>query len=212
MFETLLFDLDGTLTDPFEGITNSVVHALEKFGIAVEDRRTLTKFIGPPLFDSFTHFYGMDEVTARQAITYYREYFETTGLFENAVYPDIPPVLEELRRRGKRLVVATSKPEKFAVQIMKHFSLDGYFSLIAGATLDDTRIKKADVIAYALAESGADGRSSAMIGDREHDIFGAKANGLYSVGVLYGFGSREELLRAGADAIAATPHALLNIL
>lgn len=212
MFETLLFDLDGTLTDPFEGITNSVVHALEKFGIAVEDRRTLTKFIGPPLFDSFTHFYGMDEVTARQAITYYREYFETTGLFENAVYPDIPPVLEELRRRGKRLVVATSKPEKFAVQIMKHFSLDGYFSLIAGATLDDTRIKKADVIAYALAESGADGRSSAMIGDREHDIFGAKANGLYSVGVLYGFGSREELLRAGADAIAATPHALLDIL
>lgn len=212
MFETLLFDLDGTLTDPFEGITNSVVHALGKFGISVEDRRTLTKFIGPPLFDSFTHFYGMDEATARQAIAYYREYFETTGLFENAVYPDIPPVLEELRRRGKRLVVATSKPEKFAVQIMKHFSLDGYFSLIAGATLDDTRIKKADVIAYALAESGADGRSSAMIGDREHDIFGAKANGLYSVGVLYGFGSREELLRAGADAIAATPHALLNIL
>ncbi len=212
MFETFLFDLDGTLTDPFEGITNSVVHALEKFGISVEDRRTLTKFIGPPLFDSFTHFYGMDEAAARQAIAYYREYFETTGLFENAVYPDIPPVLEELRRRGKRLVVATSKPEKFAVQIMKHFSLDGYFSLIAGATLDDTRIKKADVIAYALAESGADGRSSAMIGDREHDIFGAKANGLYSVGVLYGFGSREELLRAGADAIAATPHALLNIL
>ncbi len=212
MFETLLFDLDGTLTDPFEGITNSVVYALEKFGIAVADRRALTKFIGPPLFDSFTQFYGMDEAAARQAIAYYREYFETTGLFENAVYPDIPPVLEELRRRGKQLVVATSKPEKFAVQIMQHFSLDGYFKAIAGATLDDSRTKKADVIAYALATSGADGRKSAMIGDREHDIWGAKANGLYSVGVLYGFGSREELLRAGADAVAATPRELLSLL
>lgn len=209
MFDTLLFDLDGTLTDPFEGITNSVVYALGKFGIPAEDKSALKAFIGPPLFDSFTTLCGMSERNARQAIAYFREYFESVGLYENAVYPAVPAVLEALNARGFRLAVATSKPEPFARKILEHFSLAQYFTLIAGATIDETRVKKADVIAYALSQLG-DVRA-AMIGDREHDIFGAKANGLYAVGVLYGFGARGELERAGADAIISAPEELLTI-
>ena len=210
MFDTLLFDLDGTLTDPFEGIANSVVYALGKFGIPVADRSALKAFIGPPLFESFTSLCGMNERDARQAIAYFREYFESVGLYENAVYPAVPAVLESLRTRGFRLAVATSKPEPFARRILEHFSLSQYFTLVAGATIDETRVKKADVIAYALAQ--LEGAHAAMIGDREHDIFGAKANGLYAVGVLYGFGSREELERAGADAIVQTPEELLTVI
>lgn len=214
MFENILFDLDGTLTDPAEGITNSVRYALAKFGIGVKDARELYKFIGPPLLDSFADFYGFSRADAVTALAFYREYFADKGIFENAVYPDIPHVLAELAARGKRLILATSKPEEYAARILEHFSLNGYFDFVGGASMDETRSKKADVIAYALNSCGiGDGGKSTtvMIGDRLHDIVGAKENGLHSVGVLYGYGSREELTAAGATYIAETVDDILHL-
>lgn len=211
-FDCFLFDLDGTLTDPYEGITDSVVYALHKFGIRVEDKRTLTRFIGPPLAESFSAFYGFGAEEAEQAVAYYREYFAEKGIFRNAVYGGIEAVLQELKRRGKKLVVATSKPEVFSVRILEHFGLIRYFDFVAGATLDGSRQRKADVIRYALERCPFITKDRAvMVGDREHDIFGAKENGLQAAGVLYGFGSRAELQAAGADFIAETPKDILNL-
>lgn len=202
MYDILLFDLDGTLTDPAEGITNSVMHALGKWGISVSERRELYSFIGPPLVDSFMKYYGFSRKDAELSVEYYREYFRDRGLFENSVYPDTVATLSELKRRGKKLIVATSKPEVFAKRILEHFKLDGYFDLIVGATMDSSRVKKGDVIAYALEAFGAPKRSRClMIGDREHDILGAKENGIASLGVLCGYGDRTELSEAGADFI-----------
>ena len=201
-YDTILFDLDGTLTDPVEGITNSVAHALEKWGIHVEDKRELNKFVGPPLHAAFSEYYGFSEADAIKCVEYYREYFKDTGIFENKVYEGIPELLAELRASGKKLIVATSKPEEFALRILKHFSLYTYFDFVAGATMDSSRVKKADVIAYALESSGVTDLSrTVMVGDREHDILGARATGLDSLGVLYGYGSREELEAAGATYI-----------
>lgn len=210
MTDNVLFDLDGTLTDPFEGITNSIVYALSKFGIGVEDRRSLTDFIGPPLVDSFSLVYGFSPADAEKAVWYYREYFFQKGIFENSVYDGIIPVLEGLKARGKRLVIATSKPEVFALRIAEHFKISRYFNYIAGATLDSTRNTKAEVIKYALHQVGIS--SAVMVGDRNHDILGAKANNLKSVGVLYGYGSLAELKSAGADYIARTPADILEII
>jgi phosphoglycolate phosphatase len=202
-YDNILFDLDGTLTDPAEGITNSVAHALEKWNIHVEDKRELNKFVGPPLHAAFSEYYGFSEADAIKCVEYYREYFRDTGIFENKVYDGIAELLAELRAAGKRLIVATSKPEEFAVRILKHFSLYDYFDLVAGATMDSSRVKKADVIAYALENSGiTDLSRTLMVGDREHDILGAKAIGMDSLGVLFGYGSREELTNAGATYIA----------
>ena len=202
----LLFDLDGTLTDPGLGITNSVIYALQKFDISVSDRTSLYKFIGPPLRESFERFYGFSPEKSELAVKYYREYFSTQGLYENEVYDGIPDLLRELKERGKTLVVATSKPEKFAVEILKHFGLYGYFDFVAGATMDGTRDRKADVIRYALEGCHVAEKSEAvMIGDRKHDILGAKENGLSSIGVLFGYGSREELEAAGASFIIEKP-------
>lgn len=202
MYDILFFDLDGTLTDPAEGITNSVMHALGKWGMEVSDRRELYSFIGPPLVDSFMKYYGFSREDAERSVEYYREYFRDRGLFENTVYPDTEATLNELKRRGKKLIVATSKPEVFAVRILEHFGLDGYFNLIVGATMDSSRVKKGDVIAYALKCIGEVDRSRClMIGDREHDVLGAKENGIASLGVLCGYGDREELSAAGADNI-----------
>lgn len=204
----VLFDLDGTLTDPFEGITNSVVYALKKFKIEVKDRRTLIPFIGPPLYESFEKFFG---VNGDEAVGYFREYFSTEGLYENKVYDGIEEVLKTLKKLGKKLIVATSKPEVFSVRILKRFSLFEYFDFVCGATLNQERVKKADVIKYALECGGIKDKSQAvMVGDREHDILGAKQNGLKSVGVLYGYGSEAELSNAGADSLAATPKDILK--
>ena len=154
---TVLFDLDGTLTDPRIGITGSVAYALAKFGISVDDpHRTLTPFIGPPLLESFEKYYGFSRDEARRALAYYREYFAPTGIFENTVYPGIPEALQELRAAGRRLCVATSKPEVYARRILEHFSLDSCFDAVCGATLDETRVRKADVIAYALETLGTE--------------------------------------------------------
>ncbi|MBO5936958.1 MAG: HAD family hydrolase [Clostridia bacterium] len=212
MFDTILFDLDGTLTDPGEGITNSVAYALKKYGIEVADRRELYKFIGPPLKDSFMKYYGFCEDKAEQAIAYYREYFRDTGIFENRVYGGIEDMLKTLYDDGKKIVLATSKPEGFAVRILEHFELKKYFAVVAGASMDSSRSKKGDVIAYAISLCDGFCRDSAvMIGDREHDIIGAKENGLKSIGVLYGYGDEAELRNAGADYIAITPEDILKL-
>lgn len=204
-YSTVLFDLDGTLTDPAEGIINSVIYALSKFGIEEADREDLKKFIGPPLAESFKEFYGFSEEKTTLAIAYYREYFQKSGMFENSVYDGIEKLLRSLKDKGKTLIVATSKPEKFAVQILEHFKLDGYFKYIAGSNLDGTRSAKADVIKYALEKCNVTDCSQAvMVGDRKHDIIGAKAIGLDSVGVLFGYGDLNELETAEATYIAET--------
>lgn len=204
-YDVLLFDLDGTLTDPSVGITNSVMYALRHMGVEPPERRTLYKFIGPPLMDSFAQEYGFSQEEARQAISWYREYFQDRGIFENAPYPGIADVLHALRGTGKRLLVATSKPGIFARRILERFGLIDAFEFVAGANLDETRTRKHEVIAYALETCGICEKDSAvMIGDREHDVLGARREGLDCIGVLYGFGSREELLGAGAIALAET--------
>ena len=204
MYQHLLFDLDGTLTDPGEGITNSVAYALQKRGIEVADRSELYRFIGPPLAKSFMQYYGLSEADATQAVTDYREYFVPHGMFENKVYAGIPECLAALTASGKRLIVATSKPEKFAIQILEHFGLLPYFDRVYGATMDLSRSKKGDIIAYALSEEKISPDKALMIGDRHHDIDGAHENGLAAVGVLYGYGDREEHEAAGAEFIVAT--------
>lgn len=202
---TILFDLDGTLTDPGIGITNSVAYALKKFGIPVPERELLYPFIGPPLADSFRTYFGLSAQEAEQAIAWYREYFQDHGLFENAVYPGIPALLKSLKQDGRHLIVATSKPEVFARRILEHFDLIAFFDLVAGSLLDNTRTRKDEVIAWALAHTLPQARQAAvMVGDRLHDIEGARKNGLDSIGVLFGYGSREELTAAGASAIAET--------
>ena len=205
-----LFDLDGTLTDPAIGITNSVMHALEKYNIRVKDRSELYPFIGPPLTDSFRKYFGFTEEQANQAVVYYREYFRDTGIFENKVYDGIPELLAELKKRGCKVALATSKPYEFAVRILKHFQLYDYFDFFGAATMDGRITKKADVIAELFRElDNADKSEMLMIGDRDQDIAGAKANGLRSAGVLWGYGSEEELTGAGADYLAAKPEDLL---
>lgn len=207
-----LFDLDGTLTDPAIGITNSVMHALEKYNIRVKDRSELYPFIGPPLTDSFRKYFGFTEEQANQAVVYYREYFRDTGIFENKVYDGIPELLAELKKRGCKVALATSKPYEFAVRILKHFQLYDYFDFFGAATMDGRITKKADVIAELLRElDNADKSEMLMIGDRDQDIAGAKANGLRSAGVLWGYGSEEELTGAGADYLAAKPEDLLKL-
>ena len=207
----LLFDLDGTLTDPAEGITNSVIYALEKFGITIEDRRELFAYIGPPLTDSFIRYHGLTAAQAEQALGYYREYFGVKGLFENIPYEGILSFLKALQEEGYTLLVATSKPEEFTVQILQHFSLDSYFSFVAGNTLDESRPTKASVIAY-LREKYPDicESNALMIGDRKYDVEGAKEQGLRSIGVLYGYGSYEELAQAGATAIVSDLNELMG--
>ena len=211
MYKYILFDLDGTLTDPGTGITNSVAYALARWNIHVEDRRTLYRFIGPPLQDSFREYYGFSPEDALKAVDVYREYFREKGLYENEVYPGVEEMLKTLKAQGKTLILATSKPEEFAIRILKHFGLDGYFTVMAGATMDPSRSKKGDVITYALRQGGVSALSTAvMIGDREHDIFGAKQNGLDSMGVLFGYGDRDELEKAGATYIASTVEEILT--
>ena len=199
----ILFDLDGTLTDPGMGITNSVAHALAHFGITVTDRTRLYRFIGPPLVDSFMEYYGFTEEQAQTAVKVYREYFADRGWAENTVYEGIETLLAELTAAGKTLLVATSKPQVFAERILTHFGLDKYFTHICGVALQAPRgYSKADVIREALDRAGVDDFSTAvMVGDRHHDIDGAKAVGLDSIGVLYGYGDREEHEKAGANAI-----------
>lgn len=212
-YEYILFDLDGTLTDPKEGITKSVAYALESFGIHVEDLDSLCKFIGPPLKESFMVYYGLDDAQGDQAVEKYRERFAVTGLFENKVYPGIREMLELLKEQGKTLLVATSKPSIYARQILEHFDLMKYFAFLSGSELDGTRVDKAEVITYALQENKIQDLSKViMIGDREHDIIGANKNGIDSIGVLYGYGCREEFEKNHASYVAKQVEELKEIL
>lgn len=209
----LLFDLDGTLTDPMEGITRSVQYALDHYGIHEPDQKKLCPFIGPPLKECFIKYYGFEDEKAAEAVTVFREYFSVRGIFENQVYAGIPEMLSLLKESGKTLLVATSKPERFAKQILEHFKLEGYFTFVGGADMTETRVKKGDVIRYVMEEAGiSDPSQAVMIGDREHDVLGAKENSMDSVGVLFGYGSRQELEEAGATVIAATVEELGRIL
>ncbi|MGI5899989.1 MAG: HAD family hydrolase [Christensenellales bacterium] len=209
----ILFDLDGTITDSGIGITKSVLYALDFFGVPVGSLDELRPFIGPPLKDSFMELYGFSEEKAAQAIAKYREYFSVTGLYENELYPGIPELLKELKAAGKKVLLSTSKAEIFTNRIIKHFGIAQFFDFVAGSELDGRRTDKAEIIAHALSGAKiADPSLAVMIGDRKHDIIGAKKHGMDSIGVLYGYGSLEELKAAGADETAATVAELSDLL
>ena len=215
MFTHIFFDLDGTLTDPALGITNSFIHALKFYGMEIPSYEELCKLIGPPLPYSFETTFGFDHDKAMEAVGKYREYFSTKGLFENKVYDGIPELLQALKEKGKHLVVATSKPEEYSIRIIEHYRLSQYFDFVCGSLMDESRSKKAEVIAYALERCGLgeDQKNKVlMVGDRFHDIEGAKANGLKSCGVLFGYGSRQELEEAGADYIVKSVKDLLDLI
>ncbi|AGZ23615.1 TPA: HAD family hydrolase [Streptococcus suis] len=212
MYQTILFDLDGTLTDSGQGILNSVAYALEKMGIEEPDTANLNRFIGPPLYESFSRFYQLSPEDTQSAVDAFRVYFKEKGMFENQLYPGIIPLLEELRTAGKTLVIATSKPEIFAKQILEHFGIAHYFDVIAGASLDSSRISKADVIGYAINQLEAFPKHAVMIGDREHDIEGARMHQLPAIGVLYGYGNKQEFEKAGATMIVETVQDLKRVL
>lgn len=212
-YKYILFDLDGTLTDPKEGITKSVEYALNKMGIKDVDLDELIKFIGPPLKDSFIKYYNYSEDEANQAIEYYREYFKEKGMFENILYDDIDELLSILKDKDKIIAVATSKPTVFADTIINHFNLSKYFNCIVGSNLDGTRTKKADVIDAVLKELDVKSKEEVvMIGDREHDVIGARQIGIDSIGVEYGYGSREELESSGANYIVERVGDLIKLL
>lgn len=198
----IFFDLDGTLTDPGEGITNSVAYALERFGIGNKDRSELYPYIGPPLIDSFEKFAGLSREDAVKALGIYREYFTEKGMFENKVYEGAEGALTALRSKGLTLVLATSKPEPYAKRILDHFSLSSYFDLVVGASMDEKLSKKEEVIALALEKCRVSREKVLMVGDRDVDVLGAAANGISALGVLYGYGSKEELTQAGAAHFA----------
>lgn len=203
MYQYVLFDLDGTLTNPELGITNCIMYALEKFNLKVEDRKELHPFIGPPLMYSFQTYCGLSKEQSEQAVKYYRERFSVKGLYENEKYDGVDNLLQQLKSSGKVLLLATSKPEEYAIEILKYFDLWKYFDFVAGATMDGSRGEKADVIRYAVKMAKIMDTSKAiMVGDRNYDILGARENGMDSIGVLFGFGSREELVTAGANYLA----------
>ena len=208
-YDVVLFDLDETLTDSKIGITKSVQYALSKFNIREDNLDNLESFIGPPLSESFQKNYGFEPSQAQDAVDFYREYFSTSGIYENVVYPGIPALLADLKSKRKELVVATSKPTVFANQILNSFNLYQYFTTVVGSHLDGTRTSKTEIIAHALSTLGKPKENSTvMVGDREHDIIGAQGNAIDSIAVTYGYGSLLELQRANPTYLA---HAVEDI-
>lgn len=206
-YSTLLFDLDGTLTDSAEGILACVRHALRSMGF--EDPPQIMRFIGPPLFESFESFCGMTHEQSVEAVKIYRERYADKGLFENRPYDGVREMLERLRSAGKRMAVATSKPEVFAVRILDKFGLSEFFEVIGGSVIDGkdgSRNNKAEVIEYVLGRMGITDRSGVlMIGDRRHDMIGAEQTGIDSMYALWGYGNEDEAREFGADIIVHTP-------
>lgn len=213
LYKSILFDLDGTITNSAEGIIQAVLFAVKQLGLKTPNEEQLYSFIGPPLADSFEKLYGLNDQEVEKAVAYYREYYQEKGIFESHVYKGIPEVLASLKEKGCQLYLATSKPEIYAKQILNYFNLTHYFKGIYGASLDGKRSKKGDVIQYALKEANILNLSETiMIGDRSHDILGAKENELASIGVLYGFGNQYELEIAGASYIVSTPTEIISLL
>jgi len=203
----IYFDLDGTLTDPKPGITRSIQYALNRLDRRAPSEEELTWCIGPPLRASLKKLLGSDDL-ADSALLLYRERFADIGIFENDVYPGIEDTLSAFAGSGRRLFVATSKPGVYAERIIDHFKLRGFFERVFGSKLDGTRSDKTDLLGYALRSAGVDPATAMMIGDRSHDMVGARNNGMTAVGVLYGYGSEAELVDAGAHHVCATPRAL----
>ncbi|WP_446897332.1 HAD family hydrolase [Clostridium sp. LBM24168] len=202
-YKYVLFDLDGTLTDSKEGITKSVQYALKKFGITVENLDFLEKFIGPPLKESFMIYYNFSEACALKAIEYYREYFRNKGIFQNKVYEDVYEMLGILKDKGIQIILATSKPTIFAKMILEYFNLNKYFQDVIGSNLDGTRSKKAEVITYIIDKCNINDLEKAiMVGDREHDIIGARENTIDCIAVSYGYGTLREIKNAKPTYIA----------
>ena len=210
MSNTILFDLDGTLTDSGEGIINCASLALEHFGIPVPDRETMRVFVGPPLDKTFREF-GVPADRTDEAIRVYRSRYIPIGRFENTPYPGIRELLEALRNRGHRLFIATSKPEGMSVEILEHFGLAHFFTDICGATMDGSRSTKEDVIAYLFGKNRGEGKIL-MVGDTVYDILGAKAHGIPAIGVAWGYGNVRDMTEAGAIAIAESTEELLELL
>ena len=212
-YSTILFDLDGTLSDSSQGIINSIIYALEKYDVNDYDMPLLRKFLGPPLHESFEKFMGVAKEKSLQAVKLYREYFSSKGLFENEIYGGVSDLLQNLKENGKTLIVATSKPQLFTDRIMEHFNLAKYFDFIAGSNMDTTRSKKAEVIEYALSECNIKDKSKVvMIGDRAEDMIGTQTVGVDSIGVEYGYGTFDELKNAGATYIVKTVGELKDLL
>ncbi|KKJ76413.1 HAD family hydrolase [Kiloniella litopenaei] len=207
----IFFDLDGTLTDPKEGITKSIQYALRELDREVLSGDDLEWCIGPPLKQSFDQLLGNPSLSD-DAIALYRRRFSAKGLYENAVYPEIELLLTELREKNIPLYVATSKPEIYAIQIVEHFKLDKFFERIFGSELDGKRSNKAELLEYALSETGCCPSKSLMIGDRKHDAMGAQHNGMISVGVTYGYGTASELKTAGVQHLIDKPLDLLDLM
>lgn len=210
-YDYILFDLDGTLTDSGPGIMNGFEYALGKMGIDIPDRSSLRKFVGPPLGDSFEKTLGFSPEDAAKGIAFYREYYANKGVYENDVYPGVFELLDKLKASGKKMIVATTKAELMANVVMDHFGLRKYFDLMVASNNTD-RKNKIDVLKYAIENGGVDVEKAVMIGDRFYDVTGALHFGIDSVGVLYGYGSRQELEDAGATYIAETVDDLNGIL
>lgn len=208
--KAVLFDLDGTLTDSGEGIINCAVFAMERLGIPVPPREELGVFVGPPLWDTFRQF-GVPSDRVDEAVEIFRSRYVPIGKFENTPYPGIRETLEALRAQGRKLYVATSKPEVTAREILEHFDLSRYFAEICGATVDKTRTSKEDVIAYLLSLDACR-ENSVMVGDTTFDVIGAAAHGIPTIGAAWGYGKTEDMVSAGAAAIARSPEDLLRII
>ena len=212
-YQHILFDLDGTLTDSAEGITKSTAYALQHFNIEVADLKSLEKFIGPKLQDSFMEFYNFSEEQAERASELFQERFARIGKFENKLYPGIKELLEKLKNSGRKLYVATSKPVFYSKEILDHFSISQYFEDISGAELDGSKSHKEEVIGRILTQNKITPSGQVvMVGDRKFDVVGAKANQIPVIGVLYGFGGREDLTASGADRLATDLAELAQIL
>ncbi len=211
MKEYIFFDLDGTLTDPAMGIITSIEYAATKMGLDYE-REALKCFIGPPLLDTFRSFFNLSIEEGERAVSLYRERYSVKGLFENMLYPGIENALKELKESGKKLVIATSKPEIYTKRITDHFGITKYFEFISGALLDHSRVEKGDVIRHALDTLGISGCDAVMIGDRKFDIEGAKENNMIGYGVLWGYGSLQEITDSGAEKIFESVEEMKNFL
>ena len=211
-YRNILFDLDGTLTDPYLGITNSVKYALKKFNIFEEDENKLKQFIGPPLNQSFIEFYQFDKNKAQIAADYYREYYSEKGLRENELYENVENLLQSIKRKNKICILATSKSKKFALEVLKYFEIENYFDEIVGSNLDGTLSEKEEIIKYIIENNKLDKAETIMTGDRKYDIIGANKNGIDSIAVLYAYGTKEELEESKPTYLCKSVMGILEIM